>query len=128
MLVDVKELNYLGGRIPRHERGGLPVTRGELSIGKMWTHDGLDNAPVHAQLLPPKLEPLYSVKLRYWRGRTLVLVGEQYAPLPKRSRAAGRFPQVWLCKLVTEAEVEAEGLAPDQGPAGPMRWPALDPS
>lgn len=100
MLVDVVELNYLGRRIPRHERAGLPVTRGQISVAKLWTHDAVDNAPVHAHIAPPRLEPLYSVKLRYWRGRHLVLVGQQAAPIPKRSKAVGKFEQVWWCRIV----------------------------
>jgi hypothetical protein len=123
MLVDVIELNYMGRRIPKRERGGLPVTRGDLSVDKLWTHDRIDNAPVHALLVPPRLEPLYSVKLRYWRGRTLVLVGEQYAPDPKRTKSAGRFDQVWLCKIVTEDQAAAEAAAQA---SAPMSWPALD--
>lgn len=103
MQVDVVELNHLGQRIPRDQRQGLPVFRGELSIERMWPHQNLDRAPVHAHLVPPRMEPLYNVKLQYWRGRNVVLAGMQRAPLPGR-KAEGSFEQVWWCRLVLDVE------------------------
>ncbi len=127
MFVDVIELNYRGGRIPKHERGGLPVTRGTIHIDKLWTHDRLEKAPVHAYLTPPSLEPLYGAKVRYWRGRTVVLVGQQRLGNAKR-KSETSYEQVWLCRILTEAQVAEEARASRPGQPEPMRWPALDQS
>lgn len=99
MLVDVVELNYHGARIPREDRKGLPSVRGRISVERLLSHQALDNAPVHAHIVPPLLEPLYGVKLRYWRGLNIVLVGSQRTAVPGK-RAATNFEQVWWCRIV----------------------------
>lgn len=101
MLVDVVELNYHGSRIPREYRKGLPCVRGRISVERLLSHQALDNAPVHAHIVPPRLEPLYGVKLRYWRGQHLVLVGNQRTAIPGK-RAETSYEQVWWCRIVTD--------------------------
>lgn len=84
MLVDVVELYEHGLRRPREDvRASLPV-RAELSIDRMLTDQGLDRPMVHAHLVPFSLEPLYRCRVEYWRGRNVVLSGEQ------RAEVAGR--------------------------------------
>ena len=106
MLVDVVELNCRGVRVPREHRKGLVPVRGRVVVDRLLSHQGLDKAPVHAHLHPPRLEPLYRVKLRYWRGQHLVLVGEQRTALPGK-RAETSFEQVWWCRIVTGPEPRA---------------------
>lgn len=68
MLIDVVELNDHGVRIPREHRRGLPCVRGRISVEHLLSHQNFGNALVHAHIVPPCLEPLYGVKLRYWRA------------------------------------------------------------
>lgn len=108
MLVEVIELYWHGEKLSRDARRQLSPVRGELSVDRLWTHSGIEDAPVHAHLVPPRLEPLYRVKLRYWRGRNVVLSGQQRAALPGR-RAEAPFEQWWWCKIITDPLQPAAG-------------------
>lgn len=99
MLVDVIELNRFGVRIPRAERQGLMPVRASITIDRMWSDRDREEAPVHASLERHPLEPLYNCRVKYWRRRSLVLVGQQYADLPRRN-TRGRFEQVWWVRIV----------------------------
>lgn len=101
MLVDVIELNRLGRRLPRAERLALVPVRAVITIDRMWTDRERDEAPVHATLERYPLEPLYNVKIKYWRRRDIVLMGQQHTALPKRG-AHARFEQWWWCRIVVE--------------------------
>ena len=100
MLVDLVELFSCGVKRPRDEvRASVPL-RGHLNIDKMWTHQDVDRAPVHAHLDPPRIESLYRCRLVYWRGRNVVLSGVQRGPVPGRRKAEQEYVQMWWCKIV----------------------------
>lgn len=102
VLVDVVELYEHGLKRPRAEvRASAPI-RGRLSIDRLLSDQCLDRPPVHAHLVPFGLEPLYRCRVEYWRGRNVVLSGEQHSEVPGRKRATARYVQWWWCKIVTD--------------------------
>lgn len=101
MLVDVVELYKHGVKRPRAEVRSSPPVRGRLSIDRMLTDQGLSRPHVHAHLVPFVLEPLYRCRVEYWRGRNVVLSGQQLDDVPGRKRSTARYEQWWWCKIVT---------------------------
>lgn len=105
MLADIIELRRADSARPRDEvRASVPA-RVTMSVDRFWTDAGLDRAPVHAFVTPMCLEPLYDVRLRYWRGLNIVLTGRQRQPVPGRRQAERLFDQVWWCRIVTDPSI-----------------------
>lgn len=116
LLVDVVELYAHGRKRPREEVRAMPPVRGRLSIDRMLYDQSLDRPPVHAHLVPFKLEPLYRCRVEYWRGRNVVLSGQQMAEVPGRKRATARYEQWWWCRIVTDASPQAAGPYAERRP------------
>jgi len=103
MLVTVIELYWQGTKLSREARRQLTPVRGILTVDRRWTHDGLADAPLYADIKPFRLETLCQVKLRLWRGRNIVLSGKQRAAAPGRKSAETYYEQWWWCRVVTDA-------------------------
>lgn len=88
-----------------------------IRVERLWTHDQLDQAPVHAHLDPPRLEPLYNVRLRYWRGCNLVLQGVQRAAAGRQSEAT--YEQVWWCRVLVDIPQKEDSRGMN-APASPI--------
>lgn len=104
MLVEVLELYWQGSKLSRDARRQLRPVRGRLTVDRRWTHDGLDSAPLYADIAPFQLETLCQVKLRFWRGRNVVLSGQQRGPVPTHKKAETYYEQWWWCRILSDAE------------------------
>jgi hypothetical protein len=102
MLVEVIELYWQGEKLSREARRQLKPVRGSLTVDCIWTHASLDNPPLHADILPFQIETLQRVRLRYWRGRNVVLSGVQRASLPGYKSSTTHYEQWWWCRIVTD--------------------------
>lgn len=107
MIVDVIELYWQGQKLSRAARRQLRPVRGALTVDRRWTHDNLENAPLYADLMPFRLETLCQVKLRFWRGRNVVLSGVQRCALLSGKGGETHFEQWWWCRIVMEPGLQA---------------------
>lgn len=102
MLVEVIELYWQGSKLSRDARRQVKPVRGVLTVDRRWTHRDLESAPLYADLRPFQLETLCQVKLRYWRGRHVVLSGNQIGPVPGHKSAKTYYEQWWWCRFVND--------------------------
>lgn len=102
MLVDVVELDWHGLPKDRAEVLAATPVRAHLSAERLWSDEGLDRAPVHADLRPMLLETLYSARLRRWKGVNIVIEGWQRQPAKGRQTGGAKFPQRWWVRIVLD--------------------------
>lgn len=100
MLVEVVQLYWRGEKLSREARRQVKPVRGQLTVDRLWTHAHMDNPAVHADLMPYRLETLQRVRLRYWRGRNVVLSGLQRDTIPGSKDATVHYEQWWWCRIV----------------------------
>jgi hypothetical protein len=102
MLVDVVELDWHGRARERNNVLAAVPVRGHLQMECLWSDRDLDRPRVHADLMPYRLETLYSARVERWRGLHLVLAGWQRQEAAGRQTGGGRFPQRWWVRLVLD--------------------------
>jgi hypothetical protein len=118
MLVDIIELRHCDHARDRDAvRATVPV-RVTIDIDRFWTHENLDRPKVHASVHPMVLEPLYDVRIRYWRRVNIVLTGRQRQAVPGRKSSEAMYEQTWWCRLVLDPTV------PPMAPIARKRLPA----
>lgn len=101
MLVEVVELWWQGKKLSREARKQLKPVRGELTVERRWTHQDIEWAPLYADIRPYQLETLCQVKLRYWKGRNVVLSGVQRGPDAERKKGETQYEQWWWCRILS---------------------------
>lgn len=110
MLVDVLELYWQDQKLSRDTRRQMLPVRCMITVDRMWSDRDVEEAPVHAHVMPPKLEPLYSAQMRYWKGRNVVLSGRQRGLVAGTKGTLAPQQQWWWCQIVLDPSVPPRPL------------------
>lgn len=110
MLVDVLELYFQDEKLSRCARRQATPVRCTITVDRMWSDRDLEDAPVHANVVPPRLEPLYGARMRYWKGRNVVLSGRQRGLVKGTKNTLAPQQQWWWCQIVMDPSIPPRPL------------------